>query len=162
MLVIDARAMEAMRAHAEEAFPEECCGVLFATPEGPLVRRMTNVQNRLHAADPENHPRDARTAYQMEPRELFEVNRDGDRPGWRIVLFYHSHPSHDAYFSPTDRARALWGDADDAPEPAYPGVAYLVLSVYERAVRAAKAYAWDEEARDFREIGLAPAPIARA
>lgn len=157
MLTIDAQAMAAMRAHAEEAFPEECCGALFATPDGQLVRRMSNIQNRLYAEDPVAHTRDARTAYQMDPRELFEVNRDGDRPGWRIVLFYHSHPSHDAYFSPTDKARALWGDPESDPEPAYPGVAYLVISVYDRAVRDAKAYAWNEEARDFDETAFAAA-----
>ncbi len=156
MLTIDPQAAAAMRAHAEEAFPEECCGVLFAGPDGQVVRRMTNVQNRLHAEDPHAHPRDARTAYQMEPRELLQVNRDGDRPGWRIVLFYHSHPSHDAYFSATDKARALWGDPSDPDaEPSYPGVAYVVVSVYDRVVRDVKAYAWDEAARDFREIAFA-------
>jgi len=158
MIEVDARAMAAMREHAEEAFPEECCGALLAGPDGQVVRRMTNIQNRLHAADPAAHPRDARTAYQMEPRELLEVNRDGDRAGWRIVLFYHSHPSHGAYFSPTDKARALWGEGEDA-EPAYPGVAYAVLSIYERTLRDAKAYAWDESARDFveRELRVLPA-----
>lgn len=157
-LAIERAALAAMRAHAEEAFPEECCGVLFATPEGQLVRRMTNVQNRLHAADPERHPRDARTAYQMDTRELFEVNREGDQPGWRIALFYHSHPNHEAYFSATDKARALWADAEEQVEPSYPGVAWLVLSVYERAIRDVKAYAWDEEARDFREIPFGVTP----
>ncbi|MBI3769894.1 MAG: M67 family metallopeptidase [Deltaproteobacteria bacterium] len=152
MLAIEARAMAAMRAHAEETFPEECCGALFVTPEGHVVRRMTNVQNALHAADPSAHPRDARTAYQMDPRELFEVNRDGDRPGWRIMLFYHSHPSHGVYFSPTDKARALWGEPDGEPEPAYPGVAYVVISVYEHTVRDVRAYAWNVDARDFEEV----------
>jgi proteasome lid subunit RPN8/RPN11 len=154
MLAIDAKAMAAMRAHAEDAFPEECCGALFATQDGQMLRRMTNIQGALHAADPATHPRDARTAYQMDPRELFEVNRDADRPGWRILHFYHSHPSHGAYFSPTDRARALWGDPTADPEPAYPGVAYMVLSVYERVVRDVKAYAWNDDARDFEEISV--------
>jgi len=152
MIAIAASAMTAMRAHAEETFPEECCGALFDTPDGQVVRRMTNIQNALHAADPATHPRDARTAYQMDPRELFAVNRDADRPGWRILVFYHSHPSHDAYFSPTDRARALWGEPDGDPEPSYPGVAYVVLSVYERIVRDVKAYAWNDTAGDFEEI----------
>jgi [CysO sulfur-carrier protein]-S-L-cysteine hydrolase len=154
MIAIDAKAMAAMRAHAEESFPEECCGALFAAPHGQVVRRMTNIQNALHGADPATHPRDARTAYQMDPRELFEVNRDADRPGWRILVFYHSHPSHDAYFSPTDRARALWGEPDGDPEPSYPGVAYAVLSVYEGVVRDVKAYAWNDASRDFEEVTL--------
>lgn len=152
MLTIEQAALAAMHAHAEEAFPEECCGVLFASPGGQIVRRMTNIQNRLHAADPVRHPRDARTAYQMDTHELYEVSRTGDEPGWGIVLFYHSHPSHGAYFSPTDKAQALWGDPADGGEPAYPGVAYVVLSVYERTVRNLKAYAWDESARDFLEV----------
>ena len=152
MIDVEQRAMAAMREHAEESFPDECCGALLAGPNAQVVR-MANIQNRLHAADPAAHPRDARTAYQMDPRELLEVNRDGDRVGWRIVLFYHSHPSHGAYFSPTDKARALWGEGADA-EPAYPGVAYLVLSIYDRELRDAKAYAWDESRRDFLERAL--------
>jgi [CysO sulfur-carrier protein]-S-L-cysteine hydrolase len=154
MLTIDANALAAMRAHAEESFPEECCGVLFATPGGQRVRRMTNVQNRLHAADPVAHPRDARTAYHMDARELLAVNRDADQPGWRIVLFYHSHPEHDAYFSATDRAQALWGEPPDA-EPAYPGVAWVVVSVYDRSVRDVQAYAWNEATRDFDAVPFA-------
>lgn len=158
MLTLTDTALAAMRAHAEEAFPEECCGVLFASPGGQVVRRMTNTQNRLHAADPERHQRDARTAYHMDARELLDVNRQGDAPGWRIVLFYHSHPSHDAYFSATDKAHALWEDPESGPEPAYPGVAWVVLSVYDRTVRDAKAYAWDETARDFLETPFMVAP----
>lgn len=150
ILEIQAAAMEAMQAHAENGYPEEVCGVVFATPEGQEVRRLTNVQNRLHAEDPVAYPRDARTAYHMEARELLEVNRDGDRPGWRILLFYHSHPEHDAYFSPTDKAQALWGEGD-AAEPSYPGVAYLVFSVRERRVRDAKLFVWGDERRDFVE-----------
>ena len=51
MIAIEAQAMEAMREHAEEAFPEECCGALLAGPDGQVVRPMTNIQNRLHAAE---------------------------------------------------------------------------------------------------------------
>lgn len=148
MLEIEAAAMAAMRSHAESGYPEEVCGVVFATPDGQQVRPLTNIQNRLHAEDPIAHPRDARTAYQMDARELLQVNRDGDRPDWRIVLFYHSHPEHDAYFSPTDKAQALWGEGADA-EPSYPGVGYLVLSVRDRDVRDVKLFAWCEERRDF-------------
>ena len=81
MIEVSERAMAAMREHAEEAFPEECCGALLAGPDGQVVRRMTNIQNRLYAADPAAHPRDARTAYRPDDRELFDVTRDGERPG---------------------------------------------------------------------------------
>ena len=150
MIAIDAKALAAMHAHAEEGFPEEVCGVLFATPNGQVVRRMQNVQNALHAADPVTNPRDARTAYQFDGAELLEVTRQGDEPSWQIVLFYHSHPQHGAYFSDTDKTRALFGGEIDLG-PAFPGVADLVISVYDRVVRDRKTFAWDEAAQDFVE-----------
>jgi proteasome lid subunit RPN8/RPN11 len=150
MIAIDPQALEAMHAHAVEGFPDEVCGVLLASPTGQVVRRMRNVQNELHAADPVANPRDARTAYQFDGAELLEVTRQGDAPGWRIVLFYHSHPQHGAYFSDTDKARALFGGEVELG-PAFPGVAYLVISVYDRVVRDRKVFAWDEGAQDFRE-----------
>jgi proteasome lid subunit RPN8/RPN11 len=153
-LEIEAGVMGAMRAHAEEGFPDEVCGAVLATPEGQVVRRMTNIQNRLHAADPGAHPRDATIAYEPDPRELFELHRETRRDGWAILAFYHSHPKHGAYFSETDRARALSQFPGEPPEPLYPGVAWVVLSVYDRAVRDAKAFAWDAGAADFVEVAI--------
>ena len=155
MIEIEPHALDAMERHAVEGFPEEVCGVLLAGPTGQVVRRMTNVQNALHAADPVANPRDARTAYQFDAAELLEVSRQGDEPGWRIVLFYHSHPQHGAYFSDTDKARALFGGEVELG-PAFPGVAYLVISVYDRVVRDRKAFAWDDAAEDFVEAPFGP------
>jgi proteasome lid subunit RPN8/RPN11 len=155
-IVIDPAAMAVMRAHAEEGFPDESWGILFETPDGQVVRRMTNIQNRLHAEDPVAHPRDARTAYAPEPQELMEANRDGDQPGWQIAIFYHSHPGHGAYFSDTDKSRALWGGSVEMG-PAYPGAVYVVLSVYGRVVGDVKAFAWDDDKADFLEVPIAPA-----
>lgn len=156
MIEIEAPALEAMHAHAVEGFPEEVCGVLLASPTGQVVRRMANVQNALHAADPSANPRDARTAYQFDAGELLDVTRQGDQDGWRIVLFYHSHPQHGAYFSDTDKARALFGGEVELG-PAFPGVAYLVISVYDRVVRDRKVFAWDEGAEDFLETAFGTA-----
>ncbi len=157
MLTIEPAALAEMRAHAEAAYPEECCGVVFATPAGQSVRRMTNDQNRLHAVDPVANPRDARTAYSFDSRELLEVNLQGDRPGCTILVFYHSHPDHGeaAYFSPTDKQQGLtqW----EPQEPTYPGAVYIVFAVCAGTVTDAKAFAWDETASDFVET-----PIVRA
>jgi adenylyltransferase/sulfurtransferase len=158
MIEIEASALDAMHAHAVEGFPEEVCGVLFGSPTGQIVRRMANTQNALHAADPVANPRDARTAYQFDAAELLDATRQGDEPGWRIVLFYHSHPQHGAYFSDTDKARALFGGEVELG-PAFPGVAYLVISVYDREVRDRKVFAWDEAKEDFLET---PFGAARA
>ena len=64
--------------------------------------------------------------------------------------FYHSHIDCEAYFSAEDKERAVVWD-----EPAYADAVYLVLSVYERQVKAYKCFAWDETGRDFAEVDLA-------
>ena len=158
MIQIEPSALDAMHDHAVEGFPEEVCGVLFASPNGQVVRRMANVQNALHAADPIANPRDARTAYQFDGAELLDVTRQGEASGWGIVLFYHSHPQHGAYFSETDKRNALFGGEVDLG-PAFPGVAYLVISVYDRVVRDRKTFAWDEAKEDFLEAPFTP-PVA--
>ena len=152
-IAIERQAMERMRAHTREGYPDEAWGILFESPKGQVVRPMTNVQDALHAENPGQHPRDAKTAYAAEPQELMQANRDGERPGWRIAVFYHSHPEDAAYFSATDKSRALWGGSVEMG-PAYPGAVYMVFSVDAQAVRDVKAFAWDDDASDFLEIGF--------
>lgn len=150
MIEIESRVMSAMHQHATEGFPDEVCGVVFASPSGQVVRRLKNIQNDLHAQDPEQHPRTAATAYCMDSRELFEVEKQAREPGWSVAIFYHSHPQHDAYFSPTDKAQASYTDPVDGTRgPNYPGTSWVVVSVYDRVVRDVQAYAWDDGAQDF-------------
>ena len=150
LLRLGKQIVEEMARHARETFPEECCGVILATEAGDLVRRCTNIQNRLHAQDRASHPRDARTAYYIDPVEVQQILNEADRRGWAIKVIYHSHPDHEAYFSAEDRTRALapWGD------PLFGEAAYVVVSVVARQVRQMKAFAWDPAARDFVEVPI--------
>jgi len=142
--------VEEMARHACETFPEECCGVVLAREGGDLLRRCTNIQNRLHAQDPIAHPRDARTAYNIEPKELLHIHREVEDRGWAIKAIYHSHPDHEAYFSEEDRAAAL----DTGGDPLYGDAAYVVVSVVARRVRRMKAFAWNPAAKDFVEVPI--------
>ena len=40
-------------------------------------------------------------------------------------------------------------------EPTYPGAIYLVISVYNAEIRAVKAFAYDDAAKDFVDVPLA-------
>lgn len=150
MLHLKRRTWDELCRHAQETFPEECCGaIVVSADEEEEVRRITNVQNAMHARDPQHYPRDATVAYFMDPKELLAIIKEVESGQVALKAFYHSHPNHDAYFSAEDKARAMFGD-----EPAYPDAAYLVISIYNRTVRAIRAYRWDEETRDFVETGL--------
>lgn len=129
-----------MAARAEADYPEETCGCVFGSDETLEVVPMRNVQNDLHRDDPERFPRDARTAYYLDPAELLSLLREKGAAGIPLRAIYHSHPDRGAYFSETDSAVA-----SPFGEPSYPGVVYLVLSV--RAGRAVdlKGFDWSPQ-----------------
>ncbi|HEY1235971.1 MAG TPA: Mov34/MPN/PAD-1 family protein, partial [Candidatus Binatia bacterium] len=59
--------------HAQDAFPDECCGVIVADGRSDYAHRLKNMQNTLHALDPQTYPRTAEIAYAMDPLELEAV-----------------------------------------------------------------------------------------
>ena len=148
---ISRASMDAMIAHGEREFPFECCGFVIGDATSEEVRPITNIQNRKHAEEPAGFPRDARTAFLMEPREHLEVMNEVDRRKLALRVVYHSHPDHDAYFSPTDRAQAC---SFDPSEPDYPDTIYIVMSIRGGKFVRAAAFAWDHEKEDFGEIQL--------
>lgn len=151
-LVLTPAADRAIRAAAEAAHPAECCGILTWRPGDPAslaVHPLANLADRLHAADPVAHPRDARTAYVVDPREVDRLCREAAAAGRALAAFYHSHPEHGAYFSATDRAAAT-----PFGEPTYPEAAQLVVAVRARRAGEAAAFRWDPVARDYAAITL--------
>ncbi len=147
-LQLERRALEEMFAHARAEHPDECCGAVVRRAGHDQVLRFTNIQNRLHEADPVANPRTAATAYSPEPQELFDATRRGDEPGAALTVFYHSHAINGSYFSDEDQARATW-DGD----PVYPDVAYVVVSD-ARVPDEARAFRWNEAERKFTEVPI--------
>jgi len=148
-VIISPASLKAIHSHARETYPEECCGFIVERGGQEEVVRVANIQNQLHARDPVQFQRTAATAYSMG-REQLPVILDAERGVLAIRAIYHSHPEHDAYFSATDRDQALGG----ADAPTYPEAVQIVVSVRDGEVRATKAFAWDDVARDFVEIEL--------
>ena len=146
--------IDAIIAQAEREYPYECCGFILAAADSPAaeeVRPIANIQNAKHAEDPVSFPRDARTAFLMDPKQHLQVMREIDDRKLSLKLVYHSHPDHDAYFSATDRRQAC---SFDPNEPDYPDTAYVVMSILAGKFQRAAAFVWDSFARDFVETEL--------
>jgi [CysO sulfur-carrier protein]-S-L-cysteine hydrolase len=148
-LSLSEKALEEIAQHAQETFPEECCGVIFNDGAVDRVHRLKNIQNQLHALDPQTYPRTATIAYAMDYKELELVIDDANRNGAKLKAFYHSHPNHDAYFSDEDKAFA-----SPFGEPTFPGTAQLVVAIYDQAIKEMCAFAWSDEAKDFVKVPL--------
>jgi proteasome lid subunit RPN8/RPN11 len=121
MLRIEYADYEALRAHGEETYPNECCGVLLGKNipgEGNgaaamnsaaavnSVAAVNKVQQIVRAGNTRTDS--AHNRYNIAPQELVKIQRQARGLGLDIVGFYHSHPDHPAQWSTTDFAEAHW------------------------------------------------------
>jgi proteasome lid subunit RPN8/RPN11 len=109
MLRIEYADYEALRAHGEETYPNECCGVLLGKniaregDSGPAINRVQQIVRAGNTRTDSAHNR-----YNIAPQELVKIQRQARGLGLDIVGFYHSHPDHPAQWSKTDFAEAHW------------------------------------------------------
>ena len=147
--LVSPEALQEIYAHARRDYPNECCGIVYgprAVPAADHATSCQNIQDRLHAEDPQRFTRDARTAYNLDARDLFALQKSlrGEHPA-KIV--YHSHVEVGSYFSETDQQAAVFDG-----EPAHP-VEYVVVDIRADGPRGAKQFSWDEQQRKYVEIG---------
>jgi proteasome lid subunit RPN8/RPN11 len=108
MLHIHYTDYEALRAHGEETYPHECCGVLLGKSEpGDNGSVAKNIVHQIVRAG-NTRTDSAHNRYNIAPQELVKIQRQARGLGLDIVGFYHSHPDHPAQWSPTDFAEAHW------------------------------------------------------
>ena len=102
--------VEEMFAHAREASPEECCGLI-----GGDVNRARSVYLLRHVAH------DPLVGYEAAPMELFAAQRSMRERGEELLGIYHSHPrSSDPVPSETDVRLAY-----------YPSAIYFIIGLVE-------------------------------
>jgi len=94
-------------AHAREAAPHECCGLIGGAKHG---QAQSIYRNRNIAAD-------SLVAYEAAPEDLFAAQRLMRQRGEELLAIYHSHPrSSDPQPSATDVRLAY-----------YPAAVYLIV-----------------------------------
>jgi proteasome lid subunit RPN8/RPN11 len=109
MLALSQIHIDEIFAHAREASPHECCGLIGGTSEGvaKTIYRTRNV-----APDP-------LIAYEAAPEGLFAAQRAMRARGEQLIAIYHSHPgSNDPKPSETDVRLAY-----------YPAAVYLIVGL---------------------------------
>jgi proteasome lid subunit RPN8/RPN11 len=115
-------------AHAREASPAECCGVLLGT-DSEVVEA---VRTDNLSEDPNR--------YRVDPKGHFDARRSARRRGLEVVGFYHSHPHSEPEPS-----------AADVSEATYPGYLYLIV---RPLVEDAKIRVFRLEQGRFLEVGF--------
>ena len=106
-IIIKPRIMDAIYRHALSEFPREACGIVIGK-KGKLesfeqIFPCRNLQNEMHAKDPEKFPRTAETAYFLDPNDLFRIQKIARNLNMEMKTIYHSHVNVGAYFSEEDK-----------------------------------------------------------
>ena len=103
MLKLTRKDYEAIRTHGEETYPHECCGILLGSFSDDGTRTVTSTARCGNTRTDSAHNR-----YNIDPKELVRIQREGREREEDIVGFYHSHPDHPARWSKTDFEEAHW------------------------------------------------------
>lgn len=139
---------DAILAHGEKTWPQECCGFLVGA-EGDAIEEVvaiTNAAEKMKTERPDEFTRTAEMGYVMDPLEQLAAERSAMARGKVLRGTYHSHVDVGAYFSAEDKRRAFFGG-----EPMFPDAIYVVADVKAREGKGAKAFVWSAAARDFVE-----------
>lgn len=123
MLTIARAVYDEIRAHGEETYPYECCGVLLgtATPDGWSIVASARAGNARTDS--------AHNRYSIAPAELMRIEHAARTRGLSIGGFYHSHPDHPAQCSQTDFADAHWI-----------GCSYMITAVAQGAATVTNSF----------------------
>jgi len=123
--VLSAAVLNEVFAHALEAVPEECCG-LITGDERVRYRQVVRCRNDMtlhHRRDPANFPRSGAKGFHMNEVDYLQAQRDAEARGEQVNCVYHSHVGSGAYFSPMDQEFAA-----QSVFP-FPAADHLVVSV---------------------------------
>jgi len=131
-------------AHAREALPEECCGLVLGGNDVRFARvvRCRNEMNLRHHEDPQSFPRDNRSGFWMNEADMQRALTEAEADGLRVVAVYHSHVDADAYLSELDL---------EYIEPGlFPEACQLVIAISEGGVKRVALFAREAAGQPFR------------
>lgn len=131
-LDVYASAMNEMKSHGEDAFPNECCGFFYGEENDgfrvvTLAKRIENVKEG-----------DQRRRFEISGKDYLKAERFAAKEGLTLLGIYHSHPVHPAIPSEHDLAVAM------------PWFSYLIVSVEPEGVDHVRSWQLTPD-REFEE-----------
>lgn len=144
VIKVTAKHLQAIQAHAESTYPDECCGFLMGEIAGD-VKTLVEVWPTENAWNPEvaealpeiesgdKLERSRRDRFVIAPSAMLKAMKQGRDRHLTIIGIYHSHPEHPAIPSECDRALA------------WPQYSYIIVSVYQGKVQDLRNWSLDGE-----------------
>ena len=125
-LKLNREVLDRILRHCVESYPYECCGLMLGREDegGKIVVDVVRVRNV--------HEEDRRVRYMIDPMEYYEVERQAEQRGLKVVGIYHSHPNVPARPSQYDLNHS------------FPWYSYLIVSVSGEKVNEYRSWVRDD------------------
>jgi proteasome lid subunit RPN8/RPN11 len=124
----------AIRAHAAETYPNECCGALIGQPDDRVLEALPL---------PNTTDEGPRRRFLIQPADYRRSEQHASARGLSLLGFYHSHPDHPAQPSVHDLAQA------------WPNFHYVIVSVVHGRPDALRSWRLAEDRSAFSEVPVA-------
>lgn len=135
--------LQAIRAHGEQTYPEECCGLLLGQmqEDEKILKEVIPVQNSWNDDSAnafqvlkEGAQREAskRRRFAIAPEVMLQAQKDARDRSLDIIGIYHSHPDYPAVPSEFDRAIA------------WQAYSYIIVSVQRGNACDLKSWSLDD------------------
>lgn len=134
-LILKNKVLENLKTHAEEDYPNECCGFLFG--EDGEKRRVTISQRTENRSEGNQRRR-----FVIDPKAYRDAEQFADENNLDFLGIYHSHPDHPAEPSEHDRAVAM------------PYFSYVIISVQKGETDVIRSWRLNDERRFDEEFIL--------
>lgn len=132
-LSIDPDALATMQKHAEEAYPNECCGFFYGK-DGEVRQILLSkpVDNSKEG--------DRRRRFEVHPKDYMKAEQFALENDTTLLGVYHSHPEHPAVPSEHDLKQAV------------PYFSYIIISVKSKTTADTRSWRLNEEKKFEEEI----------
>ena len=126
-----------MNAHAEKAFPEECCGAMLGIEQEDGTREITKI---ISVDNTKGENRERR--FLIAPKALLNAEKVAKEHSLDVLGIYHSHPNHPSQASEFDRVHAM------------PFWSYLIISCMDGKTATIQSWRLKEDRSAFDEEEL--------
>jgi proteasome lid subunit RPN8/RPN11 len=127
---------EQIEREGAQAYPNECCGILFGrdVSEAGIARRIVE---RLEPVSNDFEAGERYHRFAITPSTLMQAEKTAVADGRLVLGFYHSHPDHPARPSEYDR------------EHAWPFYSYVIVSIAKGEPVDMTSWLLDEQTETF-------------
>jgi proteasome lid subunit RPN8/RPN11 len=125
----------AIRSEGEEAYPNECCGILV----GAILPDDRRVVEDIIPIDNAREAEEQYHRFTIEPEDFLRAEKEAAAQGRNLLGFYHSHPDHPARPSGCDRDNAV------------PFYSYIIVSVEKAKASVLTSWRLSDDRTEFFE-----------